>query len=104
VSKKQAKLKSEGLDPPLIECCDFCDKREIIYKCLNLEREFLSELKKIEKLRNSIAHAATYITSNTEYHDFIWKLDMTFKWIVELSNTHTLELVPQLPKEGISDD
>jgi len=86
VIEKQHKLKSEGIDPSLIECCDFCDKRDLVQRIHYLPEPFIKDLKDIEKLRNSIAHAASFITSKEELHSFLLTITNTITWIERLEN------------------
>lgn len=85
VLKKQADLKKEGMDPPLVECCEFCDKRDLVHKLLKLGKKFKSDIEKVRELRDSIAHAATLIPSHGEFHKFIEKLELTLHWIKVLA-------------------
>lgn len=85
VLKKQADLKKEGMDPPLVECCEFCDKRDVVHKLLKLGKKFKSDIEKVRKLRDSIAHAATIIPLHGEFHEFIEKMELTLHWIKVLA-------------------
>lgn len=85
VLKKQADLKKEGMDPPLVECCEFCDKRDVVHKLLKLGNKFKSDIEKVRKLRDLIAHAATIIPLHGEFHEFIERLELTLHWIKVLA-------------------
>lgn len=106
VLAKQSLLKSKKLDPPLVECCDFCDKHNAVGKLLDLGNAFVKNMEAIEELRNSIAHAAEFIQSEADLHDFIGKLDMTLNWIhtlAEYESTGSQRRQPMQPQiEGIT--
>ena len=68
-----AKRSGNNSDVELLLCTEFCDKRTILKKLLCFDpqakktgampmsnRQFESDMKRIEKLRNRVAHASTY--------------------------------------------
>lgn len=81
---KQEDLKSKRVDPPLLECTDFCDKRDMVRKILKLPRGFTKDLKKVESLRNQVAHAAGHGDGPDASKDFISQLMLTADWITHL--------------------
>lgn len=95
VLKKQADLKKEGMDPPLVECCEFCDKRDVVHKLLKLGKKFKSDIEKVRKLRDSIAHAATIIPLHGEFHEFIEKMELTLHWIKVLAAHDSIQQVSE---------
>jgi len=46
VNKKQLNLKQENYDLPLLECTDFCDKRDIVRRICSLSNKFKDDFKK----------------------------------------------------------
>ena len=87
--EKQEKLKKESLDPPLLELTDFCDKRTIIKKHFKAGRRFEKEFKDIEKLRNRIAHAASFAGSPEGVKAFVDRYRLIEHWIHELNEWKT---------------
>lgn len=86
VLKKQQDLKQGNYELPLIECTEFCDKRDIVKK-LSLvpsKRTFEKELKSIEVLRNKVAHAGNYAHNDEEMEKFIQRVVLTQGWIDKL--------------------
>lgn len=81
-------------DVELLLCTEFCDKRTILEKCLPFDaaeesgsmpmskRRFGSDVKRIEVLRNPLAHASTYAMS----WDAVGALRETVRILVELRN------------------
>lgn len=87
IRDKQQNLKRENYDLPLLECTDFCDKRDIVRKLCSFSNKFKDDLEKIEKyVRNTIAHAASYARNDQEMERFIRLIILTQKWISELES------------------
>jgi hypothetical protein len=84
ISEKQERLQEKGLDPPLLELTDFCDKRVAVAKLLSLGDEFIEQLEGIEQLRNSVAHAATFINDAAGVEEFVQRVSAAERWIAEL--------------------
>jgi hypothetical protein len=82
--KKERMLRAKRLDPPAVELTDFCDKRDIVAKLLGLGEEFTEPLRGIEDLRNSIAHAATFVEDDTQMQQFVDNMLAAEKWIDRL--------------------
>jgi hypothetical protein len=62
VLKKLEDLKKQRLDPPLLECTDFCDKRIIVRQLYHPPKGFSRDLEDVEKfLRNPVAHGGTFV-------------------------------------------
>ncbi len=76
--------KGNNQELSLLECLQFCDKRDLLTK----SREFIQELgtsknkfeslvKKVEKIRNELAHSQNSIISNLPWKDFVETLAST---------------------------
>jgi len=91
VMEKFEQLRTENFDPPLIEVTDFCDKRDVLAKrgllSVPSKRKAVEDFERIEDLRNSVAHAATYAQSVEQLAEFVELLELTEAWIVRLSHT-----------------
>ena len=89
VREKVDVLKTENFDPPLIEVTDFCDKRTVLAKKALLDlpskRQAIRDFKRVEDLRNSVAHAGTYARSDAQLADFARLIRLTEEWIERLS-------------------
>jgi hypothetical protein len=87
VSEKQQKLKQANYDLPLLECTDFCDKRDIVRKIFSFNNKFKDDLGKIEThVRNTVAHAASYGRNDQEMGQFIHLIMSTQEWISKLES------------------
>lgn len=84
IREKEQKLKRSRMDLDLLELTDFCDKRELVKSAFGLGEDFAEELKQAEHLRNQIAHAATFISSDATARDFAIKLQKNEHWIARL--------------------
>jgi hypothetical protein len=89
VAAKFKELRKANFDPPLIEVTDFCDKRDVLAKkgllSVPSKRKALEDFERIEELRNSVAHAATFAQSEEHLAQFVELLDLTEAWIGRLS-------------------
>jgi hypothetical protein len=85
VLDKQADYQKRRLDPSLLELTEFADKRTIVKKHLKLPAEFKTDLEKVEKMRNSIAHAGNYANNEAELHAFIQNMKIAHRWVEDLS-------------------
>lgn len=85
IVEKQEALVRKNLEPPLIELTDFCDKRDILAKAVNPGNQFIPEMKAIEDLRNTTAHAATYAESREAVQKFVECLQRAEFWIDQLN-------------------
>jgi hypothetical protein len=81
---KQLELQRRKLDPPVLELTDFCDKRVVVAKVLGLRKEFTGPLEQIEKLRNSVAHASTFVNNDGEVQKFVERILAAEVWIDKL--------------------
>ncbi len=84
ITKKRDRFKVDQFDPSLIELTDFCDKRTIMKKKFSLPKRFVTDLKKIEDLRNEIAHATTFIENGEDLKEFIKTLERCDFWVNEI--------------------
>lgn len=82
--EKERMLRAMRLDPPALELTDFCDKRDIVAKLLGLGKEFTEPLKGVERLRNSIAHAATFVEDDAQMQEFVDRMLAAEEWIERL--------------------
>ena len=72
------KRKGNNQDLSLLECLQFCDKRDLLKKsnCFikefdMSEKEFDTFVKQVEKIRNELAHSQNSIISNVEWSVFV---------------------------------
>ncbi len=91
LEEKHQTLQTEDSDLPLLELTEFCDKRDILMKLLASHQGFSrnafeEDLKAIEKLRNSVAHAGSYADDAQRGKKFIVRLTKTAGWIKALSS------------------
>jgi hypothetical protein len=86
---KRTELRSANFDPPLIELTDFCDKRHLALPLLGEldigRRKAQSELRRIEDLRNKVAHAAGSATDQRQFARFVETFGTAEAWIRRLS-------------------
>lgn len=87
VMDKKRQFEEKRVDPPMVELTDFCDKRDILKKHLKLPGIFRRDMERIENLRNSLAHAGTFVSSEADLQEFIETMDNARRWIDEL-RTH----------------
>ncbi len=85
VSGKFKYLQKHKLDPSLLECTDFQDKRVVVAQLYALDDTFLTETKHVEGLRNTIAHAADYGQTEAELQDFLVGLQQAEHWTLMLN-------------------
>ncbi len=72
------KRKCNNQDLSLLECLQFCDKRDLLTKSIRFIKEFdLSKekfatfVKEVEKIRNELAHSQNSIIADIEWSDFV---------------------------------
>jgi predicted transcriptional regulator len=82
--KEQIRRAKDRTEISLLECTQFCDKREIVRKACNLNGQFEKDLKDIEQLRNSLAHASPFAQSQETLAQFIERLVKAKEWIRKL--------------------
>ncbi len=79
-----ARQNLEGLDLDVSQALDFCDKRDLLTKIEALpwsNRKISSELKKIEDLRNSLAHVSNYAGTRKRAYATIEAVRKMQDWI-----------------------
>lgn len=91
VLEKHDALRSTSFEPPLLELTDFCDKREALSKAGLLavpsKSRAVEDFERIEELRNSVAHAATYAGSDEQLRELVELLGLAEEWIGRLAAT-----------------
>jgi CBS domain-containing protein len=85
VKEKIQQLRRQQYDPPLIEVTEFCDKRDVLIRMGVLDTPSGRDFKRIEQLRNSVAHAATYAQNEEHLAEFVKLLALAEEWIERLS-------------------
>ena len=86
IEDKFAKLRQSKLDLSWLESADFCDKRDLVAKLYKMGKPFVADLKDIEDLRNTVAHAGSYGGNQEALLEFLRVLGRTQYWIAELTN------------------
>lgn len=87
VKGKQQELTRGNYEMPLLECTDFCDKRDIVRKLSSFTGKFKKDFETIEKnLRDKVAHAGDYAHNDEEMKLFIERINLAENWIKELQN------------------
>jgi len=81
IEETRRALQRKNLEPPLIELTSFADKRVILTKRFELGEQFVSDLKAIEALRHTTAHAGSYAESPEAVHGFVRSLQDAEHWI-----------------------
>jgi CBS domain-containing protein len=93
IKTKEAKLLTKGVNPPLIELTEFKEKVHLCARLMGGNTEqFRKELDNLRKLRNQIAHAASFIQDKdgaSNVVEFIEKFECAQKWIAELTKIRT---------------
>lgn len=82
--KEQIRRAKDRTEISLLECTQFCDKREIVRKACNLNGQFEDDLKHIERVRNSLAHGSSYAPTEETLTQFIERLVKAKEWILKL--------------------
>jgi len=80
VLSKFKRLQKHKLDPSLLECTDFRDKRVVVAKLYALDDTFLTETEQVEEMRNAIAHGADYGQTEAELRGFLVGLQRAEYW------------------------
>ena len=81
---KETKLKKSRMEIDLLELTDFCDKRDLVSQIADPGQDFADDLGRAEELRNQIAHAATFIASESDARGFALQLQKIEHWIQTL--------------------
>lgn len=88
IRKKQMDLASRRMNPKLLELTDFCDKRTLCKKLVDAKGAFEPDLKRIEGLRNQVAHAGDFLDPSlgpAAVATFVERFESAKHWIHELS-------------------
>lgn len=91
VNEKSATLRADELDPPLIELTEFADKKELLVAGPIADWELGSsrardELRRIEDLRNKVAHASGFVNDHGDLARFVGVLASAEEWIARLQS------------------
>jgi len=78
------KLKKEKMDPPPVEALFLCDKCRIVSNAYGLGGSAQHELDEIERMRNQVAHMATYANDQDDVCHFLRQLELACGWIPKL--------------------
>lgn len=81
VTDKQRTLKRQRLDPALLELTEFCDKRDVVQQLWGIAGTFCPDMGEIEELRNTVAHAGTFIGDDAEARAFAERIQKAESWI-----------------------
>jgi hypothetical protein len=96
---KEKKLRRSRMEIDLLELTDFCDKRELVRQIADPGPNFADDLVRAEDLRNQIAHAATFIVSDSDASGFALQLQMIEQWIQTLQQIGKERMKPRKEKE-----
>lgn len=96
---KETNLKKSRMEIDLLELTDFCDKRELVTHIAHPGPTFVHDLERAEELRNQIAHAATFIVSDSDARGFAIQLQKIEQWIQALRQMGKDRMRPQKEKE-----
>jgi hypothetical protein len=100
-------LKRDNFEPALIEVADFCDKREVLLEMGVLtthtsKTQARKGFEEIElKLRDTVAHGATYVHNQDELREFIRLLELAEDWIERLRGDSASSFEPP-PAQGLA--
>jgi CBS domain-containing protein len=84
VQRKHDSLARGRMNPDILEFTEFCDKRDVVANLDGLTCREVRELASIQKLRDSVAHAATFIHDDASVSSFFRRIDLLAKWISQL--------------------
>ena len=85
IEERYGSLARDRINLTIVEVAQFCDKRDVVRKILDLPHEFHEDLREIEKYRNMIAHSSTFIHNDDGINRFIACLQNTSKWVEQLA-------------------
>jgi predicted transcriptional regulator len=97
VNEKIELAKRPRLDPSPLEFTDFCDKRDILRKHLGLGQQFERNMKEVEELRNTLAHAGDYGQCLEDLQRFMCRLEVAKIWIGRLESSNVAIVAPRVP-------
>ena len=87
IQGRKKKLAKENLILPTIELADFEHKAKAICMSFLSGFDFDSDLKKLVKLRNGVAHVHKVVRSDTDLHRFVGELETATAWTDALSES-----------------
>jgi hypothetical protein len=85
VRRKFNDLQVKRLDLSLLECTDFCDKRDVVRKLCGWTRKFEKDFIQVETLRNSVAHAGDYLDTENGLTTMPKTIEKAEFWIDEIT-------------------
>lgn len=92
IHDKLERQRTVQLDPEPLELTEFCDKREIVAKTFQLGSEFAPSMRLVEKLRNKVAHAASFVDDDeANVEVFAVQMETAHRWITLLEQRVTEE-------------
>src|SRR6266508_5963146 len=84
VLKKLKGFQEARNEPPLLELTEFNDKRDIVKKLFGLPDRFRRDLEEVCHLRDKIAHAASYSSTNADLQAFLRRMGLARTWTNKL--------------------
>jgi hypothetical protein len=87
INGRSKRLEKENLLLPAIELADFAHKAKVIQTPFLSRLDFDSDLAKLVKLRNSVAHVHKVVRNDADLHRFVEQLETTMAWTKALSRT-----------------
>jgi len=100
VRRKEGKLKKSRMEIDLLELTDFCDKRELVRQIADPGPNFADDLVRAEALRNQIAHAATFVVTDSDARGFALQLQKIEHWIQTLQQLGKERMKPAKEKKS----
>lgn len=87
IDQKRRSLSTRRSEPEPLELADFCDKRDIVERLFDPGPTFLQDMKAVEALRNSVAHAGRFVSDEvSDVHDFVGQIEAAHRWIEALES------------------
>jgi predicted transcriptional regulator len=80
INKRKRKLEKENLILPTIELADFAHKAKVIHTPFLDRFHFDTDLAKLIRLRNSVAHVHEVVRSDADLHRFVEELETATAW------------------------
>lgn len=84
------KQKGSSEDLSLLDCLQLCDKRDLLAKCDQFipeigfpKKEFIVFVKRIENVRNNLAHSRDSVTSTLNWSDFVETLSRVEEFLTK---------------------
>ena len=89
IEGRKKKLVKENLILPTIELADFEHKARVIRAPFLKGFSFDSDLKKLVRLRNSVAHVHQVVRSDADLHRFVEQLETATAWTNALAESNS---------------